>query len=312
MKVAFIDFVFENEEMIKLNGCEFMISSPFENQDRLIHFSRECDILCGRDQFLKWDKYVISSLPNLKCIITRSTGYDHIDWKYASENKIPVYNVPGYGRNTVAEFAIGLALNVMRKIPQFSMQYVERDYSIDGLMGFDLKNKTAGILGTGAIGQEMIKICKGFSMKIIAHDLQPDTELGRTLGFEYVSLDELLRHSDLLSIHIPLSDSTYHMIDENAIGKMKRSAVIVNTGRGEIIHTESLIEALRAGKIYGAGLDVIEGERKKTFDFRGLNAIVTTHIAWYTEEAIARITEISMSNIQSFLNGEFTNCVNMA
>ena len=310
MKIAFIDFIFENKELIKLENCQFNIARPFSDQAQLIQFAKNVDILCGRDQFLKWDKKLISALPKLKCIATRSTGHDHIDWQYAAEKEIPVFNVPGYGRNTVAEFAMGLALNVMRQIPNAAQRYKNCDYSIDGIKGFDLKGKVAGILGTGAIGQEMIKICQGFSMQIFAYDVFPNPEIEKQMNFKYVSLDKLLKMSDLISVHVPLNEQTYHLFDKKAFARMKPTAVIVNTGRGEIIDTEALINALQNRQIYGAGLDVIESERKKTYDFTDLNAVVTTHMAWYTEEAIARITEISLANIRAFLNGTFQNCVN--
>jgi len=312
MKVAFIDYIFENKDLIKLSGCRFNISNPFKNQDELIAYVKGCDILCGRDQFVKWDAHVIDSLPDLKCIITRSTGYDHIDWKHAGSKGIPVYNVPGYGRNTVAEFAMGLAIQVSRRIHEAAHRYQNLDYSIDGLMGLDLKGKTAGILGTGAIGQEMIRICNGFSMNVLAYDKLKNAQAAATQNFRYVSLRELFRKSDLISIHLPLTEETHHLINKDTLSLLKPTAIIINTGRGEIVDTEAVIEALRENRLFGVGLDTIENERKKKYDFTGLNAVVTTHMAWYTEEAIARITQISLRNIKSFMNGDYTNCINQA
>ena len=241
MKIAFIDFIFENKDLIKLENCRIDIAPPFSDLSALIQFAEGCDILCGRDQFLKWDKTLISSLPNLKCIVTRSTGYDHIDWEYAAEKGIPVCNVPGYGRNTIAEFAMGLALNVMRHIPTAAKRYCDRDYSIEGIKGFDLKGKIAGIVGTGAIGQEMIKIFQGFSMDVIAHDSFPNKNLQKRLNFTYVSFDELISNSDVISIHIPLTPKTFHMFDRKEFEKMKPTTVFINTGRGELVNTEALI-----------------------------------------------------------------------
>ncbi len=309
-KVAFIDFIFENKESIKLSNCHFKISPPFQNHNQLIEFVNDCDILCGRDQFLEWDKSFISSLPELKFICTRSTGYNHIDWEYAASKGIPVCNVPGYGANTVAEYAVGLALNVMRCMPAACRRYRQNDYSIDGMMGFDLQGKTAGIIGSGSIGREMIKICNGFSMQVFAFDSYPDMELQNELNFTYIPFDVLLKQSDLISVHIPLSRQTYHLIDEKALAVMKPSAVLVNTSRGEIVDTEALINALKNKQIFGAGLDVIEGERKRTYDFSGLNAVVSTHNAWYTVEAIDRITNISLANIRGFIDGKLQNCIN--
>ena len=259
---------------------------------------------------MAYDRPVIEGLPGLRLLVTRSTGYDHIDWKYAATRGIPVCNVPGYGSNTVAEFAAGLLLSVSRRIPEAAERYRRGDYSIEGMEGRDLEGKTLGIAGTGSIGLKMARIARGLGMRVCAYDISENREAAEDIGFAYVSLGVLLAESDAISLHLPLTEQTRHFIDPKTLELMKPGAILINTGRGELVDTEAVIEALRAGRLFGAGLDVIEGERERTYDFSGLNAVVSTHVGWYTREAVSRIVTIALEDILAFLRGELKNCVN--
>ncbi|MFA6256780.1 MAG: NAD(P)-dependent oxidoreductase [Candidatus Paceibacterota bacterium] len=268
-------------------------------------------------------KSVIDAMPNLKFIATRSTGYNHIDVEYAKSKGIPVANVPAYGSYTVAEFSFGLLLNLSRKIIEAS-NYVKNsmDFHYNNSMeGFDLQGKTLGVVGTGRIGKNMVKIAKGFGMKIIACDLYPDLDFAKEYGFEYKTLDQVLEESDIVSLHTPYSIDNHHILARENISRMKRGAYVVNTARGELIDTEALVWGLKEGIIAGAGLDVLEeekslkkGEATKICDLnRELmkmpNVIITPHSAFFTVEAVDEISKVTVENIKSFLAGKPENLV---
>lgn len=276
---------------------------------------------------------VLAHFHNLKLIVTRSVGYDHIDVAAAKERGIIVSYVPGYGDNTVAEFAFGLILNLTRKIYQGIDQIKESgSFALSGLRGVDLKGKTIGIIGTGRIGREMIKIAKGFGMKVLAFDPFPNVELAKELGFEYTDFKSLLGGSDIISLHCPYNEKTHHLINKENIGRIKKGAYLINTARGPILETEALIQALQAGIVAGAGLDVLEeeGETKDelTYLSRGHpkeeelkvmlqnhilmempNVLITPHTAFNSQEAMERILNITLGNIRDFLDGKLTNVV---
>lgn len=276
----------------------------------------------------------LKKLPSLKLIVTRSTGYSHINIDYCRENNIPVLNVPRYGDTTVAEFAFGLLLNVTRKISVAHESLRKGIINAHQYIGLDLNEKTIGVIGTGAIGAHAIKIAKGFGMKILAYDPFPKDELIEKYDVNYVTLDELYAHSDFITIHAPATKANYHMIDDEAFSKMKRGVVLINTARGEIINTEALYRALKTGIVRGAGLDVLECEdilamkdellsrvdcinpeclSKTLINQKFLelnNVIVTPHVAFDTQEAIERILTTTFKNINSFIKGEVINRVN--
>jgi len=265
-------------------------------------------------------KNIIDLLPNIKMIITRSTGTDHIDLNYAKEMGILVSSVSSYGMHTVAEFAFTLILAFSRKICLAREQTRKGNFSLlPELDGFDLFGKTIGVVGTGKIGKNMILIAKGFSMKILATDLYPDTNFAEENNFEYVPLSVLLSASDIVSIHAPYNETTKHLINTENIKLMKKGSVLINTARGEIVESKALLEALKDETLAGAGLDVIEGERKLK---RGgdlteeekqnieiakeiinmPNVILTPHIAFFTHEAEAEITRVVAENILNFIS----------
>jgi D-lactate dehydrogenase len=273
-------------------------------------------------------KDVIDMMPNLKLIATRSTGFDNVDVKYANDKGIFTCNVPAYGTRTVAEFAFALILELSRKVSVGDDKMKKGDYTFDGMRGFDLDGKTLGVMGTGKIGKNSILIGKGFNMKIIATDLYPDTTFAEEQGFAYAPLDVLLSNSDVITIHAPYNETTHHLINKENISLMKKSAIIVNTARGEIIETGALLDALTSGKIAGAGVDVYEKERKlkqkNTEEFSkedeevfnqnkkliGLhNVVATPHVAFFTNEAEGDICRVTVENINNFIAGKMQNIV---
>jgi len=281
----------------------------------------------------KISKKVIDYFPNLKFITTRSTGFDHIDIDYCREKGILVSSVPDYGDNTVAEFAFALLLDLSRKIYEsYDKLREEGDWSLESLQGFDLKGKTIGVVGTGRIGLNSIKIAGGFSMNVLAYDAFPKKELETEYNFKYVELNELIKQSDVITLHVPYLESTHHLINDERISMMKQNAVLINTSRGSVVDTFALLQAVKNKRIAGAGLDVLEEENamREEFDFllkgekgqidwrRVLanqllidlpNVIVTPHNAFNTKEALQRILDTTILNIKGFVSEEPVNLV---
>jgi D-lactate dehydrogenase len=282
--------------------------------------------------YSKLGRDVLEKLPALKLIATRSTGYDHIDTRSCAERGIVVSNVPSYGENTVAEHVFALLLAISHRLREAMERARSGRFTPEGLEGFDLQGKTLGVIGTGNIGRHVIRIAHGFAMQVLAFDVKPQPQIAKELGFRYVSLDELLAGSDIITLHVPALPQTEHLIDARAIARMKRGAVLINTARGSVIDSRALIEALRSGKLAAAGLDVLPDEpliREEAElissiyanqqDIRDLvadhillnmpNVIVTPHSAFNTREAIARIATTTVDNIVSFLDGTPANVV---
>jgi len=249
-------------------------------------------------------------------VVTRSTGFDHIDLDKAEELGIGVYNVPHYGSNTVAEHAFSLLLSISKKIPQ-AEEKTHHKFDHEGLEGFELNGKKFGVIGTGEIGQKAIKIAKGFEMDVIAYDPYEKKGLEEELGFMYVSFEDLIDQADIISLHCPLTDENYHLLSEKEFEKME-DTVVINTARGGLIDSEALLEALKNGSVSYAGLDVLEMEdemqkiedlsSKTEFcckEFRANceliereDVIVTPHSAFNTKEAKERIIETTIKNIE--------------
>ena len=281
------------------------------------------------------NREIIDALPGLKFIATRSTGFDHIDLKYTESKGIKVSNVPVYGSHTVAEFTFALILALSRKIySAYNHLRDGADFSIRNLDGFDLEGKTLGVIGTGKIGKNVIKIAKGFEMDVLAHDLHPDMDFAKEMNFQYKSLSETVAGSDILTLHTFYNKESYHLISKENILLMKRGVYIINTARGELIDTDALIWGLKERIIAGAGLDVLEGERElkeetevlasakkaeRVKDYKTLledrvlidmpNVIVTPHVAFYSKEAEEKIIKTTAENVQAFINGSPVNLV---
>jgi D-lactate dehydrogenase len=266
---------------------------------------------------------VLRRLPNLKMLATRSTGVDHIDLEYCRSKDIRVCNVPEYGENTVAEHAFGLLLTVSHKLDQAIDRTRKGDFSPKGLTGFDLYGKTLGIIGTGNIGRHAARIGRGFAMNVIAYDIAPDQEAAIDYGFTYVSFDELLEQSDVISLHVPATPETRHMLSKPQFQKMKDGVVIINTARGDVVDIRALVRGIAEKKVAGAGLDVLPEEpviREEAELLRSMfqekhnletlladhvvlhlrNVVVTPHSAFNTKEAVQRILDTTLGNIQAF------------
>ena len=237
----------------------------------------------------------------VKLLALRCAGYNNVDLK----------------ADAVAEYTVALMLSLNRKIPRATWRTRDGNFSLHGLLGFDMYGKTAGIIGTGKIAKKLICILRGFGMNILAYDLYPDYNFAREHQVVYTSLDELYHNSDIISLHCPLTEQTKYLINDYSISKMKDGVMIINTGRGQLIHTNALIEGLKNKKIGSAGLDVYEEESEyfyedqsdKIIDDDTLarllsfnNVIVTSHQAFFTREALANIASTTLQNIKDFMN----------
>ncbi len=254
----------------------------------------------------------------VKLIALRSAGYNNVDLK-AAKGKIKVVRVPAYSPHSIAEHTIALMLTLNRKIHKAYTRTRDGNFALEGLLGFEMNGKTAGIIGTGKIGKIVIQILKSMGMNVLAYDLFPDTQFAEKNDIRYTQLDELYQLSDVISLHCPLTKETEYLINENSIKKMKNGVMIINTGRGKLIKTKALIDGLKSKKIGYAGLDVYEEEgdyfyedhsdividddilaRLLTFN----NVIVTSHQAFFTKEALSEIARITLQNIQDFVDGK--------
>lgn len=262
------------------------------------------------------DKEAIDILYNggVRVIAMRCAGYSNIDFK-AAYQKINVVRVPAYSPHAVAEHTMALLLGINRKIHKAYNRTKEFNFNIAGLTGIDLYGKTVGVIGTGKIGKAFISICKGFGMKVLAYDLYPS----QNADFEYVKLDYLLKNSDVISLHCPLTEETNKIIDSDAFSKMKKGVYLLNTSRGALIDSESLLEALNNGTVKAAGLDVYEEESDLFFednsntlikdDILSLlvskpNVLLTSHQAFLTQEALDAIATVTLSNLDAFFEGK--------
>ncbi|RMD58812.1 hydroxyacid dehydrogenase [Candidatus Parcubacteria bacterium] len=275
---------------------------------------------------------LFNHLPRLRLVTTRSTGYDHIDIKVADKRGITVCNVPFYGENTVAEHTFALILSLSRNVHKSYLKTKRNDFSLKGLKGFDLKGKTLGVIGAGRIGLHVIRIAKSFGMKVLAYDVRQDSFLAEVLGFQYSSLENLLKKSDIISLHVPYNKHTHHLINRRSIKLIKRGAILINTARGGVVEIDALIEALDKKILAGVGLDVLEGEElikeekqllhdpdkakslarlaKSHILLNKDNVVFTPHIGFYSQEALVRILDTTIANIEGFLDGRIINQVN--
>ncbi len=250
----------------------------------------------------------------VQLIVLRSAGYNHVDYTYAQEKGIRVCRVPSYSPQAIAEHTVALILCLNRKIHHAHNRVREGDFSLNGLMGFNLYQKTVGIVGTGQIGSALAHILYGFGCKILAFDPQQNEDCIK-LGVTYVSLDTLLATSDIVSLHCPLNDSSYHMINSQALEKMKQGAMLINTGRGKLLDTKAVIMALKSKKLGYLGMDVYEEEESLFFENHSYeiinddvfcrlqtfpNVLITGHQGFFTQEAIQNIAATTLENISNF------------
>jgi D-lactate dehydrogenase len=274
-----------------------------------------CNVVCGfvNDVF---SAEVIAELRrrNIQLVALRSAGYNNVDLN-AAYGTLPVVRVPEYSPHAVAEHAVALILSLNRKIHKAYYRTREGNFTISGLLGFDMVGKVAGIIGTGRIGQIAAKILRGFDMEVLAYDLYPNEAFAKSVGVRYVELPELYRCADVISLHCPLTDATHHLIDAESIAQMKDGVMIVNTSRGGLVDTKALVQALKTRKVGSAGLDVYEEESDYFFgDFSTQvidddvlarlltfsNVLVTSHQGFFTREALGNIAATTLQNIQDF------------
>lgn len=275
----------------------------------------------------------IEQMPDLKLVATRSTGFDHIDTVFANDRGIQICNVPVYGERTVAEFAFSLIISLSRNAHlAYDRLREEGETDVKDYEGFDLVGKTLGIVGTGHIGKNVARIGRGFGMKVLLCDIQPDQDFAKEVDGEYMDLEDLVASSDIVSIHVPYMKETHHLIGKEILGKFKKGSYLINTSRGGVVDTEALIEVLNDGVIAGAGLDVVEGEEDMQDELSLLldgqndiekfrdalaahqlidmeNVVVTPHIAFNTKEAKREILDTTLGNISGFAEGEVKNTV---
>lgn len=267
------------------------------------------------------DRRVIEILADqgVKLIALRCAGFNNVDIKAAHDHGIRVVRVPAYSPHAIAEHVVALIMTLNRRTNRAYARTRDGNFSLNGLMGFDMYGKTAGIIGTGRIARCLISILKGFGMNILAYDIYPDEKYAQEAGIRYVDLDELFAGSDVISLNCPLTPQNRHLINRDSISKMKRGVMIINTGRGPLIATEDLIEGLRSGQVGYAGLDVYEEERNYFYQDKSSsvitddnlarllsysNVMVTSHQAFFTKEAMSNIAHTTLENCRAFFNGE--------
>ena len=260
-------------------------------------------------------KEVIEALYEMgvKVLLLRCSGYDNVDINQA-KGKLTILRVPSYSPEAVAEYAAALLLCVNRKIHRAYSRTREFNFNIDGLTGVNLRDKTAGVIGTGKIGRIMIDILRGFGMEVIAYDLYPELES----DIDYVSLDEIFKQSDVISLHCPLTPDTKYIINKNSISKMKKGVILVNTSRGALVDTQALIDGLKEDKFTGVALDVYEEEDEYFFEDKSNeiikdqeliqltafpNVLITSHQAFFTDEAMEAIARVTLDNLKAFQDG---------
>jgi D-lactate dehydrogenase len=282
--------------------------------------------------YSKLDSEALGRFDDLKLVTTRSTGFDHVDIDYCRKHDIAVANVPTYADETVAEHVFALLLAISHNVVEAVKRTREGSFSQEGLEGFDLRGKTLGVIGTGGIGINVIKIAGGFRMKVLAFDVKPDEDAASELDYSYVEMDELLSKSDVVTLHVPGNEKTRNLISKDEISKMKKEAVLINTSRGFVVDIRALAEALVDEKIAAAGLDVLPEEPSireeaeliraaftEEHDLEAMlaghmlshrrNVLVTPHSAFNTREAKERLLQTTIDNIASFIDGSPRNLV---
>ena len=318
-RVIFFDIKDYDKEFFKKYGKDYDFEMTFLQvrlSEETAHLTKGYDVVCAftNDDINKETIDLISE-NGIKLLAMRCAGFNNVSLKDI-HNRFKVVRVPAYSPHAIAEYTVGLILAINRKIHKAYVRTREGNFSINGLMGIDLYQKTAGIIGTGKIGQILIKMLKGFDMNVIAYDPFPNQKIADELGFKYVSLDELYAEADVISLNCPLTKETKYMINRRSMLKMKDGVMIVNTGRGALIDSVDLVEALKDKKVGAAALDVYEEEEEYFFEDKSSqvieddilgrllsfhNVLLTSHQAYFTEEAVEAITVTTLNNIKAFV-----------
>ena len=326
IKVAFFDAKSYDEVSFNKTNADYGFDIRYYQEHlnlKTVPLAKGADVVCIFVN-AECNAAVIDELikNGVKLIALRCAGFNNVDL-HAAKGRIKVVRVPAYSPHAVAEYAVSLMLALNRKIFRAVNRTREGNFALKGLMGFDMYGKTAGIVGMGRIAKELIKILHGFGMKVLAYDLYPDTEFAKQYDVRMVSLDELYAESDIISLHCPLTPETTFLINAQSIAKMKPGVMIINTGRGKLIHTEDLIEGLRTKQVGSAGLDVYEEEKNYFYEDRSdkiidddvlarllmmPNVVLTSHQAFFTAEAMHNIALTTLESIKEFSEGkELTN-----
>ena len=321
-RVIFFDIKDYDKEFFKKYSKDYDFEMTFLQvrlSEETAHLTKGYDVVCAftNDDINKETIDLISE-NGIKLLAMRCAGFNNVSLKDI-HNRFKVVRVPAYSPHAIAEYTVGLILAINRKIHKAYVRTREGNFSINGLMGIDLYQKTAGIIGTGKIGQILIKMLKGFDMNVIAYDPFPNQKIADELGFKYVSLDELYAEADVISLNCPLTKETKYMINRRSMLKMKDGVMIVNTGRGALIDSVDLVEALKDKKVGAAALDVYEEEEEYFFEDKSSqvieddilgrllsfhNVLMTSHQAYFTEEAVEAITVTTLNNIKAFVEGK--------
>lgn len=322
IKAIFYDVKEYDKEFFRKYGKDYNIEMKFLKEklnEETVDLSKGYEVVCAftNDTI---NKNVIDMMAEngVKLLAMRCAGFNNVSLKDIND-RFKVVRVPAYSPYAIAEYTVGMILALNRKIHKAYVRTREGNFSINGFMGFDLHKKTVGIIGAGKIAQILIKILKGFGTKVIAYDPYPNEKVAKELGFEFVDLDTLYKESDIISLNCPLTKETKYIINRESMNKMKDGVMIVNTGRGMLIDSIDLIEALKDKKIGSAALDVYEEEEEYFFedmsnkviedDILGRllsfhNILITSHQAYFTEEAVEAITKTTLDNIKDFAEGK--------
>lgn len=329
-KIGFFEVEKWEEDCIKKSFPKDILITPKKIDSQTVKDFKDFEII-STFIYSSLTKGVLEKLPNLKFIATRSTGFDHIDLNYCKVKNIKVANVPTYGAHTVAEHTFALILAISRKLVASVEQAKKGDFSSENLQGFDLAGKTLGIIGTGNIGTNVAKIALSFEMKVLAFSRTKNQEL-ISKGVRYVSLDELLANSDIVTLHLPHVKETEHIINLSNIEKFKKGAILINTARGVLVETQAIVKGLEKGYLSAAGLDVLEEEAhlREEKEFLSLeylskvdiktqllnhvlltrdDVLITPHNAFNSKEAVEEIVQITNTNIKNFINNTPTNII---
>ncbi len=322
MEIAFFEIEEWQEKYLrnKLKGHKLKFFREHLNHKHLNKI-KDVEVL-GIFIYSHINEEIVSELPKLKLICTMSTGYDHIDINFCRAKTITVCNAATYAQNTVAEHTFSLILALSNKIYDSVYRVKKRNFSLNDLTGIDLKDRILGVVGAGKIGANVIKMARGFGMRVLVYDVFKNKNLARKLNFKYVSLDYLLKKSDVVSLHCPLTKENIHLLNKNKLNKMKKDAILVNTARGKLIDTIALADAVKKGKLWGVGLDVLENEKEikknprnlfnsrdplfkaENFLLKQKNVLITPHNAFNSEESLYRLLDETVGNIKAFTKGK--------
>lgn len=331
MKIAFFGLEKWEEDYIKTNLSEHEVLLTEENLNIENSSNYQNSEIISIFIYTNLNKELIDKLPNLKFVATRSTGFDHIDLEYCKQKGIVVSNVPTYGAHTVAEHTFALILAISRKLVPSVEQAKKGDFSSENLQGFDLAGKTLGVVGTGNIGKNVAEIGLSFNMNVLAYSRTVSNELV-SKGVRYITLDQLLASSDIVTLHLPHTKETEHIINLSNIGKFKKGSILINTARGSLVETQCILEGLEKGIFQAVGLDVLEEEAHlkeereflsteylKNADIRTElinhvlltreDVVITPHNAFNSREAVEEILEVTVTNIKNYINKVPSNIV---